>query len=545
MSFGGDNNRETIRNEDFLRMDRTKEKPTGRNGADEARDAGLLSGDIQENVDRIRKDFGDCGDLAVNSMAELKGKSICISLYIKGLADSKTIDALSLEWTEVKTEHRKAGQAAFFDLMLSRFSGMRAIKRGTRFESLYQELLEGNTVFLLDGCAAFSSIETASEEGRTITEPTSQTIIKGPKDAFTEDIDKNVFLIRRRIRNPDLRIESLTAGSVTRTRIKLIYISGLAREDIVKDLRDRLNRLEIDAVLDSGYVEEMIRSDRYSIFPTFLSSEKPDAAAAALLEGRAAILVDGTPYVMTVPALFFEFLQASEDYYHHFIISSAIRLLRYIALVLTLMVPATYIALTAYHQEVIPTPLLISIAAQREGLPFPSFVEVFIMELTFEILREAGVRMPRAIGPAISIVGALVLGQAAVEAGIISAVIVIVVSITAISSFAISNYGMSNAIRLLRFALIFIAAILGLYGITMMLIIITLHLCKLKTAGVPYLTSFAPRVRGESRDTFVRYPLWMLLFRPSSIGKDNPQRTVKAAPVGADIRSKPEFKQGK
>jgi spore germination protein KA len=281
-----------------------------------------------------------------------------------------------------------------------------------------------------------------------------------------------------------------------------VYIQNIAKDEIVQEIRTRLGKIEIDGILESGYIEELIKDDRYSIFPTFLSSEKPDSVAAALLEGKVAILVDGTPYVLTAPALMIEFLQSSEDYYHHYIVSSMMRFLRVMAFLLTLIVPATYIAVTTFHQEIIPTPLLVSIAAQREGVPFPALLEALMMEITFEILREAGIRMPRAIGPAISIVGALVLGQAAVEAGIISAAMVIVVSITAISSFAIPNYEMSNAIRLIRFILMLLAGVLGLYGVLMGLIVLVLHLCKIKSITVPYLTPIAPKNRAATRYYF-------------------------------------------
>lgn len=236
------------------------------------------------------------------------------------------------------------------------------------------------------------------------------------------------------------------------------------------------------------------------------------------MEGKVAIFVDGSPYVLTAPAVFVEFLHSSEDFYHHFIVSSMIRLLRFISLFLTLLTPSAYIAITTFHQEIIPTPLLISIASQREGVPFPTFIEAFLMELTFEVLREAGVRMPRAIGPAISIVGALVLGQAAVEAGIISAAMVIIVSITAIYSFVVTNYEMSNAVRILRFIFMVLGGFLGLYGVFMGLIILTLHLCKLKSVGTPYLMPLAPWIKNENKDSLLRFPLWSMKYRSFGIG---------------------------
>jgi spore germination protein KA len=252
--------------------------------------------------------------------------------------------------------------------------------------------------------------------------------------------------------------------------------------------------------------------------------------------------VDGSPFVITVPAIFADFIQASEDYFYSFYVASLMRIVRYIALFLTLLVPGLYIALTTFHQEIIPTPLLVSIAAQREGIPFPSFLEVLIMELSFEIIREAGIRMPRAIGPAISIVGALVLGQAAVEAGLISSLVVIVVAITAISSFAITNYGLSNAIRLLRFLFIFLAASLGLYGITMGMIILVLHLCKIKSAGVPYITPLAPYLKGANKDTILRFPLGTQKKRPVFITGNMADKTTGSVPMDNDKKGKQEIK---
>ncbi len=295
-------------------------------------------------------------------------------------------------------------------------------------------------------------------------------------------------------------------------------------------------------MLDSNYIEEMIKTNRYSIFPTALNSEKPDSVCAALLEGRIAILVDGSPYIVTAPALLAEFLQVSEDYYHHFVISSLMRLLRYISVFITILVPALFVTVTTFHQEIIPAPLLISIAAQREGVPFPAFFEVLLLELTFEILREAGIRMPRAVGSAISIVGALVLGQAAVEAGLISAAVVIVVSITAIASFVITNYAMSSAVRLLRFAFIFFAGALGLFGITMGLIILCLHLCSLKSATVPYLMPFSPASRAGKKDGMIRFPLFRLLTRPEGISTTKEPRTSGQSTLAADIKERPEPK---
>lgn len=505
--------------------------------------AGNISKNIEENVHRIKTELGFSSDLKINYFKIKGAKELtCADIYIKSMADKSTINNLSLELSQLKCECYSSKIDMDSDDIKNYFSELNSLKEGSDFETIYSELLSGNILFLIDKNDKCFFIEAGTDEGRSIQEPTSQTVIRGPKDGFTEKIGSNILLIRRRIKNKNLIVENLSIGDVTKTEVSLMYMSNIAKEEIVQEIKTRLSKIKIDAVLEGAYIEELIKDDRYSIFPTFLSSEKPDSVAAAILEGKIAILVDGTPYVLTAPAIMVEFFQVSEDYYHHYIISSVMRVLRFIAFFLTLLTPAFYIAVTTIHQEIIPTPLLINIAAQREGVPFPVLLEALIMESTFEILREAGVRMPRAIGPAISIVGALVLGQAAVEAGVISAAIVIVVSITAISSFAIPNYEMSNAVRIIRFALMFLAGVLGLYGVFMGLMVLLLHLCNLKSVTVPYLTPIAPKLKGYNKDTLLRLPLWKMKYRLKGISSNNNARIDGANIVDSNQKKKQELR---
>jgi spore germination protein KA len=502
----------------------------------------LLSNRLKETIEKITTDFGSSDDLAVQyGTNAISGISYAV-IYIREMADKAAVDAISKELIQTKDDHKAKRSAPLFDFLLNSIALARVKNTGTDYQALYREILNGNMVMLVDGDGRFLAIGTGSDEGRAISEPTSQTIIKGPKDAFTENIDKNVYLIRSRIRNESLRVESITIGTETRTKVKLLYLDGIAKKDIVDDLRSRVIKIDYDGIISSSYIEEIIKTDPYSIFPTTLSSERPDQAAASLLEGRVIIISDGSPYVVAAPVLISDFLQASDDYYENFYIASLMRLIRHFALFFTLLIPAAYIALITIHQEIIPTPLLISIAAQREGVPFPALLEVLIMELTFEILREAGVRMPRAIGSAISIVGALVLGQAAVEAGLVAAATVIVVALTAISSFAITNYAMSNAIRILRFVFIFLAGTFGLYGISMGLIILLLHLCKVKSASVPYLMPYAPFMKRGIKDTIVRFPLLSLKYRPAGISATRAPRTNGRNTMDPEIKKKPEVR---
>lgn len=500
--------------------------------------------DVHETIKRIKKELGDPFDLLVsmNSTGSC-GDLIYASVYIENLIDRDSINSLSFEIASLLKSKEKPYPASMEDcleIFRNTLCSFRRYGESSSFSGLCEDLLAGKTIFLLNGCDRFFSIDNFSAEGRSVTEPTSQSLIRGPKEGFVEDLGVNISLLRKRLRNKSLRIEALVMGTVTLTKIALIYIDGLARQDIIDEIRRRLTAVSIDGILDSGYIEELIKDDRYSIFPEFLNSEKPDSVVAELLEGKAAVLADGTAYVLTAPATFVAFLQSSEDYYHQYAVSSVIRITRYLAFLLTLVVPAAYIALVTFHQEMIPTPLLINIAAQREGVPFPALAEALIMEGIFEILREAGIRMPRIIGPAISIVGALVLGQAAVEAGVISAFMVIVVSITAISSFAIPNYSMANAIRIIRFILMILAGLMGLYGIFIGLIILILHLCKLKSIGLPYMTPITPKDKNARKDTILRYPLWDNRFRPAAISSSTSSRVTGIDPVGKEQIGKQE-----
>ncbi len=303
---------------------------------------------------------------------------------------------------------------------------------------LFQKLFMGYSILLVEGTDQALAANVIGGARRGIEEPKTEMAIRGPREGFTESIRTNTSMLRRKLRSPKLWMEQWTIGEISQTPVCIMYIKGLADENVLVDLRERLDTIRLDGILESGYIEELITDQKWSPFPTVLNNERPDAVAGNLLEGRIAILVDGTPFVLVVPAILNMFFQASEDYYQRFDITTFLRMLRFVSFLIALLMPSIYVAIVSYHQEMIPTSLLLKLAAQREGVPFPAFVEAFIMEIIFEILREAGVRMPRTIGQAVSIVGTLVIGQAAVEASIVSAVMVIVVSTTAIASFGLS-----------------------------------------------------------------------------------------------------------
>ncbi|MGE7905778.1 spore germination protein [Peribacillus sp. NPDC094092] len=496
----------------------------------------LISSDLQYNLDHIKKTLGNSSDIVIRDFQAGKIGELKLGLvYTDGLTDSVSVQDFILDTLMVEIRDSDLDVAAFnpsdcFEMIKSHTLPIGGIGEVTDFQKLFNHVLSGDTVLLMDGFPKGMALGSREWVDRGVQEPSSQTVVRGPKDGFTETLRTNTALIRRRIKDPSLWLETKQIGEKTQTDVAIMYLKGVANDKTVSELQSRLNRIKIDAILESGYIEELIQDEVYTPFPTVYNTERPDAVAAALLEGRIAIFVDGTPFVLIVPALMVHFFQSSEDYYQRADIATLIRILRYLSFFLALLTPSLYVAVSTFHQEMLPTPLLISLASQREGVPFPAFVEAMMMEVVFEILREAGVRMPRAIGSSISIVGALVIGQAAVEAGFVSATMVIIVSLTAICSFVFPANSMAMAFRMLRFLFMILAATFGLYGIILGLIVMVLHLNSLRSFGLPYLAPNAPFILQDQKDNIVRLPHWSLLKRPHLISKNDTERGDTSAP---------------
>jgi len=388
------------------------------------------------------------------------------------------------------------------------------IEKAASISEVLSAVLSGDSVLLVDGLTAGLRFPTDSPPARKTEEPTGEPVVRGPKDGFTEVGTVNLALIRRRLRDDRLRAEMYTVGTRSHTRIMLVYMLGTSIPEVVDEVRSRLSRIKIDAVLESGYIEEMMEDNPWTLFPQVKATERPDVVVAGLLEGKVVLITDGTPHVIMMPATFVAEMQSAEDYYHRWPVSSFFRALRYLYLIVAFMGPAIYIAITTYHHELIPTNLLLSLISAREGVPFPAIVEALFMELSLEALREAGIRMPKPIGQTISIVGALVIGESAVRAGIVSPVMVIVVALTAISSFIIPLYTMSLAVRLLRFSMMLLAAVFGFFGMVIGFMAVLIHLNSLRSFGVPYLSPIMPPTAGDLRDAVIRAPWWAMRSRP-------------------------------
>lgn len=486
----------------------------------------LLHTSLSENIYTIKEALGNSNDVIIREviLEKLDNQSIAL-IHIDGLSDKTVITDFILEnlMLEIDTDPENKIDNNI-DYIKKQCLAVGDVKVVLDFTAFYSSILNGETVIMLEGQSVAITTDTKSAKDRAITEPQTESVIRGPRESFTETLRTNTALIRRKIKSPDLWIKSRIIGDVTQTDVAIMYINGIANDKVVQEVLDRLDNIVIDGVLETGYLEDFIQDSKFSLFPMVYNTERPDVIAAELLEGKVAILVDGTPLVLTVPVVFTSFLQAAEDYYQNWIISSLIRLLRFFGITLALVMPSLYVAITTFHQEMLPTGMLISITSQREGVPFPAVVEALIMEIAFEILREAGLRMPRTIGPAVSIVGTLVIGQAAVEAGIVSAVMVIIVALTAICSFLFPSYGLSNTIRVLRFPLMILAAMFGLFGVMFGVMMIILHLCSLRSFGIPYMSPFGPMIIKDQKDAMVLFPRRNLLTRPRLLSQKNDVR---------------------
>ncbi|MEL1135477.1 spore germination protein [Desulfitobacterium sp. THU1] len=476
-----------------------------------------ISESLEEIECQIRSKFGNSADLTFREFG-LGPTNQGLLVFIAGLAGHEYI-SMSILKPLMEFASLRAGDIplqSLLDVLHRQVLSNSQIVMVNTYAEVTKGLLVGKTALFLEQAESALLLDTFGGKTRSVDQPETEVTVRGPREGFIENLGTNTSLLRRKISDENLRIESMVLGQRTNTQINLAYIEGLANPKLVVELKNRLKSIDIDAILESGYIEQLIEDTPQSIFPTVGSTEKPDKLAAKLLEGRVGVLVDGTPFVLTVPYLFVEAFQNPEDYYARPYYTSIIRLIRSLCFYFSTMLPAFYVAIQSFHQEMLPTSLLINMSAGREGIPFPVIVEALLMGLMYEILREAGVRMPRTVGQAVSIVGALVLGEAAVQAGIVSQAMVIVVSLTAISGFLIPP--LTSSMSLLRLYFLIATGFLGMFGWLISILALFIHMANIRSFGVIYLSPLIPSNVGDLKDSMVRLPLWSMISRPSLLG---------------------------
>jgi spore germination protein KA len=382
-----------------------------------------------------------------------------------------------------------------------------------------QAILNGDAILLVDGAFEALIINSRGWPTRIITEPENEKGSLGPREGFTESLVINLAMIRRKLKTHELKLKFKVLGSRSHTKICICYIERLASDAILAELENRLDQIKLDGILDANYIVEFIKDAPLSPFKTVGNTERPDVVAGKLLEGRIALVLDGTPVAITLPYLFVEYFQTNDDYYNNFVISSITRIIRLSSFILTISAPAVFLALTTFHQEIIPDPLLLSISLARQRVPFPTIIEALILGLVFESIREAGVRATSNIGTSLSIVGALILGQAAVNANFFSAPMLIVVGFTVVVGLMFPK--LSGASIILRLILLFCSALMGIYGYIFGIAGLLIHLFQVRSFGVPYMTSLNSLNLQDLKDTVIRAPWWYMEYRPKFIGAIN------------------------
>lgn len=485
--------------------------------ADELGEA-KISTSLECNKAQLERIYYRCDDIVMRHLEIGTQHQPALMIYLEGFIDKNLIaeimNALMLQSRLTDPDGKKT-PAEMLDLVINQCLVSGEITSAENMQQVTDGIFSGKLTLLLDGAARAVLADIKAYDHRDVVIPETEVVIRGPRESFIEELVTNLILVRRRIKGPQLKMERLVIGEQSATPVVVAYIEGIADEKIVEEIRRRLERIKIDAVLDSGYLESYIEDAPYSLFPTVGITEKPDVVAAKLLEGRVAVFSDGSPFALTVPHLLVETFQVAEDYYGRPFYASLTRLLRIWAYFITLYLPAIYVSAQAYHPEMIPTILLVRMAGSREGIPFPAWQEALLMLAIFQLIKEAGLRMPRAVGQAVAIVGTLVLGDAAIRSGIVTPAMVIIVALAGVSGFIIPPA--SESIVLFRYPLLIAGSLLGLLGVALMNFIIFAHAVSLRSYGVPYTSPLAPSIYSEWKDVFIRAPWPLLQRRPRAI----------------------------
>lgn len=449
-------------------------------------------------------------------------------VFIDGLVDNKTVNLSILQPLMLMgSEKRELYQGGAVEQVVAKYLPINQVKPARLIRKVTDGINLGETAIFFEGAAEAVTIETIGQEHRGVDRPATERSVFGSQSSFTETLRVNTGLVRSQLRASDLTTEMLTIGKRSNTTCALMYINSIANPALVQEARRRLSGIQVDSVSGSVALQKFIVDHPWIPYPQVLTTERPDRVAAALTEGRLAILVDGSPFAIVMPISVITMFHSGEDFAYTWSVASFSRIIRVAGLVMTTLLPALYIAISYYHQEAIPTDLIIAIGGARERVPFPSFVEIAIMEFAFELVREAGVRIPGILGPTIGIVGAITLGQAGIAAAVVSPITVVIIAITGLASFAIADYSFAAANRLIRFFMEVLAAFLGLVGIASGITLLLVILAGMKSLGVPYLAPVGPKTT-TGYDVFLRGPLFSQELRPAEL---NPRDVRRQAPV--------------
>ncbi|WP_058303204.1 spore germination protein [Gorillibacterium timonense] len=493
---------------------------TGSDDETKQEDSIQVTGRYEEDLRQFKEISSDMTDVNIREIRIGTLKIKAALFFTDGLTDKVAIDQNILK-PLMTAVHPFEGMNTTPDseklkqILIQEILHISEIEPSPSLDQSLEKLLFGSAILLVDGMKDVLVLGTTHAKTRGPEEPVSEALLRGPRVGFNETLSDNTAMLRRHGQSSELAMHSFHVGKRMKKELVLVYFRDIANDDLVNEVKRRIRKIDLDDVQESGYVEQLIEDNFLSPFQQIQNTERPDRVIAALLEGRVAILLDGTPFALIMPVTFEMLLQSPEDYYDRWYAGSLLRTMRFFAAAMSLFAPALYISFLSFHPGMIPTKLAISIINSRQGVPFPTLIEALILEISIEILREAGLRLPKPIGPAMGIVGGLIIGQAAVEAGIVSPILVIVVAVTAISSFSIPVYSAGITLRYLRFAVMLFAGVFGLFGVVLFFLLLSSHLIRLKTFGFPYMSMASPLRISTLKDALVRLPLQTMKKRPT------------------------------
>lgn len=471
---------------------------------------------LQENASWFRKQCEGCADIKLQTMYFGKDSEVeALAIYVENTVPNLILEESSLGRMMIRLSQMKVDEV--YEALEKNSLGLSEAQPLETLEDGMRAMLAGNLILLVDGFDKILKIGSKGYPGRSVDQTDTEKVLRGSNEGFTESVKKNTALIRKRIRSTGLKVEEVMAGTRSHTQMVLLYMDDLVYPELLEQMRRGLQKFQVDGVLDSGIVEQLTEESWISPFPQYQTTERPDLAAMAVLDGRVVLLCDNSPVALLLPSVLQDFMNVTEDRYNRFEITSFERLIRYGAVLFSFLLSGLYLAVIDFHTMILPTNLILSFAAARQGVPFPSLLEVLFMELAFEMIREAGIRMPGALSGTIGIVGGLIIGDAAVSANLVSPMAVVVVALSALSAFAIPNEECTSAFRLIKYGFILLGGTLGMYGILLGCYLLLGHLAKLTSFQIPYLVPFTAKgVAGyqDERNRLLRAPMRWMNYRP-------------------------------
>ncbi len=514
---GGENESEQDSEEDNKRRRKSKNK-------DKDKDLRKVSSSLKENLDFIRRKFNlpDNQDIIIREF-NIARRTKAALIFVDGMIDKKIVNQYTLPELLNPSNFEEMQDGSLLNYVEKNVLSINQITRMDEYEKIVPQILNGVTVLFVEGCDESLAIESRGYEKRGVDRPQTEAVINGSQEAFTENLRTNITLLRRIVKNENLITEIVPVSKTNNCNCAILYLNHIVNHKIVEEVKRRLNSLDVDFIEGSGMLEQFIEDKPFQLLPQIMNTERPDRVASFLMDGKVILICEGTPFALVVPVTFFHLFQTPEESNLRWQYGSFLRIVRLIGIITALLVPGMYIALTLYHQEMIPTSLLASIAASRESVPFPAILEIILMEISFELIREGGIRVPGIIGQTLGIIGALILGQAAVAAGLVSPILIIVVAISGLGSFTIPNYSLSLSIRILRFIFIFFGGIAGFYGISVCLAINCVLALSIKSFGVPFFAPFSPKTRAK-RSEVLKYPAYTQEERVDYLNSQNRRR---------------------